>query len=301
MKNIVIAAGYATRLYPLTQNFPKPLLKVGNRTILDRMLDDLDNIQDIDSHIIVSNHKFASIFQEWAKKRMEEGENRKPITIIDDGTSTNDTRLGAVRDLLLAIDTIENAQDSTTNGQSSMVNGQWSTVNGQYSMDNGQRSMVNIQWSTVNGQRSTVNIQWPDDIMVVAADNILDFSFQGFVDYFKQKESSVIMCHHEPELRKLQRTGVIAVDEQMKVLEMQEKPEKPVSNWAVPPFYIYKKEDLPLIRDCMNHGCGFDAPGNLAHYLVDVTTIHAWPMSGSRYDIGSLDSYEEAQRIFADK
>jgi len=251
------------------------------------MLDDLDNIQDIDSHIIVSNHKFASIFQEWEKKRMEEGENRKPITIIDDGTSTNDTRLGAVRDLLLAIDTIENAQDSTPNGQSSMVNGQYSMVNG--------------QWLTVNGQWSMANNKWPDDIMVVAADNILDFSFQGFVDYFKQKDSSVIMCHHEPELRKLQRTGVIAVDEQMKVLEMQEKPEKPVSNWAVPPFYIYKKEDLPLIRDCMNHGCVFDAPGNLAHYLVDVTTIHAWPMPGSRYDIGSLDSYEEAQRIFADK
>lgn len=257
MKNIVIAAGYATRLYPLTQNFPKPLLKIGKRTILDRMLDDLDNIQDIDSHIIVSNHKFAPIFQEWAKKRMEEGERRKPITIIDDGTSTNETRLGAVRDLLLAINTIENTQQTTVNGQSSMV-----------------------------------NHQWPDDIMVVAADNILDFSFQGFVDYFKQKDSSVIMCHHEPELRKLQRTGVIAVDENMKVLEMQEKPEKPVSNWAVPPFYIYKKTDLPLICDCMNHGCGFDAPGNLAHYLVDVTTIHAWPMPGSRYDIGSLDSYE---------
>ena len=265
MKNIVIAAGYATRLYPLTKNFPKPLLKIGKRTILDRMLDDLDNIQDIDSHIIVSNHKFAPIFQEWAKKRMEEGEHRKPITIIDDGTSTNETRLGAVRDLLLAINTIENTQQPM-----------------------------------VNAQRSTVNNKWPDDIMVVAADNILNFSFQGFVDFFKAKNSSVIMCHHEPELRKLQRTGVIAVDENMKVLEMQEKPEKPVSNWAVPPFYIYKKEDLPLIRDCMNHGCGFDAPGNLAHYLVDVTTIHAWQMPGTRYDIGSLDSYEEAQRFFSD-
>ena len=250
MKNIVIAAGYATRLYPLTQNFPKPLLKVGKRTILDRMLDDLDNIDDIDAHIIVSNHKFAPIFQEWAKERMAKNPNRKPISIIDDGTSTNETRLGAVRDLLLAINSSAEPID--------------------------------------------------DDIMVVAADNILYFSFQGFVDYFKQKNSSVIMCHHEPELRKLQRTGVIAVDENMKVLEMQEKPEKPVSNWAVPPFYIYKKEDLPLIRDCMNHGCGFDAPGNLAHYLVDVTTIHAWPMPGSRYDIGSLDSYEEAQRIFAE-
>lgn len=258
MKNIVIAAGYATRLYPLTQNFPKPLLKIGKRTILDRMLDDLDNIQDIDSHIIVSNHKFAPIFQEWAKKRMEEGEHRKLITIIDDGTSTNETRLGAVRDLLLAINTIENTQ------------------------------------------QSMVNNKWPDDIMVVAADNILNFSFQGFVDFFKAKNSSVIMCHHEPELKKLQRTGVIAVDENMKVLEMQEKPEKPVSNWAVPPFYIYNKEDLPLICDCMNHGCGFDAPGNLAHYLVDVTTIHAWQMPGTRYDIGSLDSYEEAQRIFSE-
>ena len=265
MKNIVIAAGYATRLYPLTQNFPKPLLKVGKRTILDRMLDDLDNIDDIDSHIIASNHKFAPIFQEWAKERMAESPERKPIRIIDDGTSTNETRLGAVRDLLLAINSIEKDEQSMANGQC-----------------------------------STVNAQWPDDIMVVAADNILNFSFQGFVDYFKQKESSVIMCHHEPELRKLQRTGVIAVDENMKVLEMQEKPEKPVSNWAVPPFYIYKKTDLPLIRDCMNHGCGFDAPGNLAHYLVDVTTIHAWPMPGSRYDIGSLDSYEEAQRIFAE-
>ena len=265
MKNIVIAAGYATRLYPLTQNFPKPLLKIGKRTILDRMLDDLDIIQDIDSHIIVSNHKFAPIFQEWAKKRMEESPKRKPIRIIDDGTSTNETRLGAVRDLLLAINSIENGEQSMLNGQCSMVNN-----------------------------------QWPDDIMVVAADNILNFSFQGFVDFFKAKNSSVIMCHHEPELRKLQRTGVIAVDENMKVLEMQEKPEKPVSNWAVPPFYIYKKEDLPLILDCMNHGCGFDAPGNLAHYLVDVTTIHAWQMPGTRYDIGSLDSYQEAQVIFAE-
>ena len=107
------------------------------------------------------------------------------------------------------------------------------------------------------------------------------------------------MCYHEPSLQRLQRTGVIAVDDEMKVLEMQEKPQKPVSEWAVPPFYIYKKSDLPLIRDCMSHGCGYDAPGNLAHYLVEVTTIHAWQMPGKRFDIGSLDSYEEAKRIFS--
>ncbi len=242
MKNIIIAAGYATRLYPLTENFPKPLLRIGESTILDRMLADLDNIPDIDEHIIVTNHRFAPIFEEWKTKT----HYSKPITIIDDGTSTNETRLGAVRDLLLALE--------------------------------------------------TQNVD--DDIMVLAADNILDFSMQGFVDYFKEKGTSVIMCHHEPELRKLQRTGVIAVDDAMRVLEMQEKPAQPVSNWAVPPFYIYRKEDLPLIRDCMAHGCGFDAPGNLAHYLVDVTTLHAWPMPGSRFDIGSMDSYLEAQKRF---
>ena len=134
--------------------------------------------------------------------------------------------------------------------------------------------------------------------MVLAADNILNFSLQGFVDFFHQKQSSVIMCYHEPELRRLQRTGVIEANDDMRVLQMQEKPEVPVSNWAVPPFYIYRKEDLPLIRECLQHGCGFDAPGNLAHYLVDVTTIHAWQMQGSRYDIGSLDSYQEAQEIY---
>ena len=245
MKNIVIAAGYATRLYPLTENFPKPLLKIGERSILDRILDDVDGIEDIDEHIIVTNHKFAEIFNNWVSERKQKP-GTKPIRIIDDGTTDNENRLGAVKDLLLAIDEFG------------------------------------------------IN----DDIMVLAADNVLDFSFQGFVNFFKQKNTSVIMCHHEPELYKLQRTGVIAVDEDMKVLEMQEKPEHPVSNWAVPPFYIYKKNDLPLIGDCLNHGCGFDAPGNLAHYLVNATTIHAWIMPGSRYDIGSLDSYKEAQILF---
>jgi glucose-1-phosphate thymidylyltransferase len=99
VKNIVIAAGYATRLGELTKNFPKPLLKIGENTILGRMLDDIDQIPEIDEHIIITNHKFAGIFEEWKK----ELKYQKPITIVDDGTETNDTRLGAVRDLIYAI------------------------------------------------------------------------------------------------------------------------------------------------------------------------------------------------------
>ena len=69
MKNIVIAAGYATRLGELTKNFPKPLLKIGENTILGRMLDDIDGIPEIDEHIIITNHKFAGNFEDWKEER----------------------------------------------------------------------------------------------------------------------------------------------------------------------------------------------------------------------------------------
>lgn len=242
MKNIVIAAGYATRLGELTKNFPKPLLKIGNNTILGRMLVDIDAIPDIDEHIIITNHKFAHIFNEWKDQQSY----TKPITIIDDGTETNDTRLGAVCDLLFAMD----------------------------------------------------KLQIDDDLLVVAADNLLFFSFRDFVDFAKTKGTSCIICHDQPSIDKLQRTGVVVLDENNKVLNMEEKPEQPKSHWAVPPFYIYKKHDLDLIRHSVENGCGKDAPGNLAHYMVEHTVMHAWPMAGTgenlRFDIGSLDTYKEA-------
>ena len=264
MKNIVIAAGYATRLGELTKNFPKPLLKIGENTILGRMLDDIDRIPEIDEHIIITNHKFAHIFEEWVKTttngdiktntdltdKTDNPSNpsnpwskyKKPITVVDDGTETNDTRLGAVCDLLFAMD----------------------------------------------------KLQIDDDLLVVAADNLLFFSFQEFVDFAKAKGTSCIMCHEQPSIEKLQRTGVVELDDNNKVLGMEEKPQVPKSHWAVPPFYIYLKKDLDLVRHSVENGCGKDAPGNLAHYMVEHTTMHAWPMSAGRFDIGSLDTYYEA-------
>ena len=255
MKNIVIAAGYATRLGELTKNFPKPLLKIGEKSILDRMLEDIDQIEEIDEHIIITNHKFAPIFEKW---KNEDGRWNKPITIVDDGTETNETRLGAVCDLLLAI-----------NGGNQIINGQ-----------------------SVNRQ------PLDDDLLVVAADNLLFFSFQEFMDFAKEKGTSCIMCHEQPSVEKLQRTGVVELDENMRVLGMEEKPRVPKSHWAVPPFYIYLKKDLDLVRHAVENGCGKDAPGNLAHYMVEHTTMHAWPMSAGRFDIGSIDTYYEAVKRF---
>ncbi|MBQ4621113.1 MAG: NTP transferase domain-containing protein [Bacteroidaceae bacterium] len=273
MKTIVIAAGYATRLGELTKDFPKPLLKIGDNTILGRMLDDIDRIPDIDEHIIVTNHKFASIFEEWASGQ----HYTKPLTIIDDGTETNETRLGAVCDLLLAIEYIDKVQSSRFKVQSStpQPSEDPSTQNSEFIIHNSGT-----------------------DLLVVAADNLLFFSFQEFVDFAKQKGTSCIMCHEQPSIEKLQRTGVIVMDEHNRVLNMEEKPQQPKSHWAVPPFYIYRKEDLDLVRHSVENGCGKDAPGNLAHYMVEKTMMHAWPMSAGRFDIGSLDTYYEACEKF---
>ena len=91
MKCFVLAAGYATRLYPLTENFPKPLLPVAWRTILDRALDGLE--MDV---VVISNHRFLSHFEAWAR-----GKN---VTVLDDGSTDNAHRLGAVRDIEFALE-----------------------------------------------------------------------------------------------------------------------------------------------------------------------------------------------------
>ena len=93
MKCLILAAGYATRLYPLTENFPKPLLDVGGKTILDWLLDDMDTAGLIDEYVVISNHKYAHHFENWAATK------QMKITVVDDGTDTNETRLGAVRDI----------------------------------------------------------------------------------------------------------------------------------------------------------------------------------------------------------
>ena len=69
MKCLILAAGYATRLYPLTENFPKPLLQVGEKTILDWLVDDIAATGRVDGIAVISNHKFAAHFAQWAKSK----------------------------------------------------------------------------------------------------------------------------------------------------------------------------------------------------------------------------------------
>ena len=233
MTCIVLAAGYATRMYPLTLNFPKPLLEVGGKKIIDWLLDDME-ASGVDRTVVVSNHKFFDQFTDWAK-------GRDNVTVIDDGSTDNDHRLGAVKDIEFAIET------------------------------------------------ACID----DDLIVLAGDNVLDFSFKGFIDYGKAKGTTCIMRHEQKDVAKLRKTGVITIDDDDLVTSMEEKPENPRSCWAVPPFYYYTKEDAALIKEGINDGCGTDAPGSFISWLVKRRSVHAYLMPGHRYDVGSIEGYEK--------
>ncbi len=233
MKTIILAAGYATRMYPLTLNFPKPLLSVGEKTIIDYLYYDITSFSD-DKIYCVTNERFYSRFQEWAKEK-------KNVCVLSDGTSTNETRLGALKDILFVLET-EKVRE---------------------------------------------------DIFVLAGDNLVDFSFRDFVLYAQNKNTSAVMRHFESDNEKLKKTGVCTIDNDERIISMEEKPSCPRSNWAVPPFYYYVKEDLPYLYKAVSSGISTDAPGSFVSYLSSVSSVHAFLMKGKRYDVGSIEGYEK--------
>lgn len=238
MKCVILAAGYATRLYPLTENFPKPLLAVGEKNILEWLIDDIGDA--VDEYIVISNHKFAEHFVKWATTRPEK------ITVLDDGTESNETRLGAVRDVQFAVE----------------------------------------------------KLGLDDDLLVIAGDNVLDFSLRGYISYYQEKQTTCIMRYFEPSEEKLHKTGVAEVDDNDLILGMEEKPANPKSHWCTPPFYIYKRSDVPMVKRGIESGCGVDAPGSFIAWLSGQVPVHAYEMPGKRYDIGNLASYEEVQKTY---
>ena len=240
MKCLILAAGYATRLYPLTENFPKPLLDVGGKAILDWLVDDIAKTGLCDGFIIISNHKFAHHFEKWADTKPV------PVKVIDDGTETNETRLGAVRDVELAIREL--------------------------SLD--------------------------EELLVIAGDNLLNFSLRGFIEYARAKGGSAIMRYFEPDRARLLKCGVVTVDGEDRVTKMTEKSQNPETNWCCPPFYYYSPRAAGLVSEAIADGCGVDAPGSFIAWLASRETVYAMEMPGERFDVGNLEGYEKIKREY---
>ena len=226
---------------PFTINIMLAAVLAKGKTIIDWLIDDLESLNVIDEYIIVSNHKFIDSFIKWKDEKQLNN-----ITLLDDGSISNEERCGAVSDIILAIE------------------------------------KLNIN----------------EDIMVLAGDNVLDFSLKSFIDYFNSKNHSVVMRYYEENTERIKKGSCVMCDSNEKVLEMIEKPVEPTSNWCVPPFYIYSREDVSIIPKALNEDCNKDAPGSLVNWLYDKSDIYAMKMPGKRYDIGTVESYEKVKTIY---
>jgi len=165
---------------------------------------------------------------------------------VDDGTSTNETRLGAVCDIQFAID----------------------------------------------------RLKLNDDLLIIAGDNVLDFSLVQFINYAKEKNTSCTMRYYEADAKRLSKSGVSELGDDDLLLSLEEKPAQPKSNWCTPPFYFYKAEDVRKIKNAIADGCGTDAPGSLVSWMCKHAVLHSMEMPGSRYDIGNLESYQRVQETY---
>lgn len=246
MKVIILAAGYATRLYPLTLTQPKPLLPVAGKPMVDWVLDNLAPIPGIDRVIIVTNAKFAGHFERWAADYRAK-KAKLDFTIVNDGSTDDKNKLGAIGDLNLVLN------------------------------------------------REKVD----DDIIVVAGDNLFSQSLEAFGAFIREHSAPVLAVYDVGNLEEIKKYNAISVDAQGRITYFEEKPKEPKSTRTGIALYYYPRTALPLIRQYIAEGNNPDQPGRLVQWMYPRTPFLTWNVPGLWFDIGSKESLEEANRIFA--
>ncbi|MEA3328264.1 MAG: nucleotidyltransferase family protein [Candidatus Omnitrophota bacterium] len=246
MKALIMAAGYAVRLYPLTKNRPKPLLPVCRKPIVEYILANIEKIKSIDEVLVVTNHKFAGHFTDWSKNLSFQ----KKIRIMNDGTTTNDDKLGAVGDINFVIK----------------------------------------------------NAQINDDLLIIAGDNLFDFSLDGFIEAaFSKKPSPSIGLYDIGDLEAVKKYGMVALSQDKKVVDFQEKPRYPSSTLVAICLYFLPQETLKLVPEYLDEGNNPDAPGYYIDWLCRKKPTYGFVFKGEWYDIGDIASYHRASKKYERK
>jgi glucose-1-phosphate thymidylyltransferase len=248
MKIIILAAGYATRLYPLTLTRPKPLLPVAGKPMIDYVLDNLAPIGGIDRVYIVTNAKFAEQFQKWSED-YHAHKAKLDFTVINDRSTDDTNKLGAIGDLHLVI------------------------------------------------TREKID----DDIIVVAGDNLFSDKLDAFGRFCRDKNAPVVAVYDVGNLEEIKKYNSITLDDTGRITFFEEKPKKPSSTITGIALYYYPKSAVPLIRQYIAEGNNPDQPGRLIQWLYPKMPVYTWTVPGLWYDIGSKESLEEANRVFAAK
>jgi glucose-1-phosphate thymidylyltransferase len=248
MKVIILAAGYATRLYPLTLTQPKPLLAVAGKPMVEYVLDNLSPIGGLDRIYVVTNAKFAEHFQKWADA-YQATKAKLDFTVVNDGSTDDSNKLGAIGDMHLVL-TRENVDD---------------------------------------------------DIVVVAGDNLFSEKLTAFGQYCRERNAPVLAVYDVGDLEQIKKYNSISLDGEGRITFFEEKPKNPASTLTGIALYYYPRATLPLIKQYIAEGNNPDQPGRLIQWLYPRTPVYTWKVPGLWYDIGSKETLEEANRIFAKK
>jgi glucose-1-phosphate thymidylyltransferase len=248
MNALILAAGYATRLYPLTLDKAKPLLEVGGKPIIEWALDNLVSVPELDTVYIVTNNKFATDFQSWANVYQDRHPGTR-IKIINDGSTSDDDKLGAIGDINLVL-TRENLAN--------------------------------------------------DDLIVIAGDNLFEQPLTDFVKVAKNSPATVAV-HDVGDLGAMRKYGAVSIDENGAITHFEEKPEKPKSTLASVALYYYSREILPLFTTYLAAGNNPDQPGRFLQWLYPRKPVKTFQIKRRWLDIGSKETLENADKIFAKK
>ncbi|MGA9779716.1 MAG: nucleotidyltransferase family protein [Limisphaerales bacterium] len=246
MKVIILAAGYATRLYPLTLNQPKPLLSVAGKPMIEHVLDNLSPIGGIDRIYIVTNAKFAGHFQKWSEQHPAAKSNLE-FTVVNDGTTSEANKLGAIGDIHYVL------------------------------------------------QTQNVN----DDLIVVAGDNLFSEKLGDFGKFCREKNAPALALYDVGNLEEIKKYSSISVAADGQIIAFEEKPQHPTSTMAGIALYYYPKATIPLIKQYVSEDNNHDQPGRLVQWLYLRTPVYTWRVPGLWFDIGSKETLEQANQIFA--
>jgi glucose-1-phosphate thymidylyltransferase len=243
MKALVLAAGYATRLHPLTHETAKPLLELAGRPIIDYLCDRIDEVDAVNELHVVSNARFAADFERWAEAR----QGRLSPLVHDDGSRCNEERLGAIADIRFAV------------------------------------------------ERAGLE---DDDMLVVAGDNLFDFSLSAMVEFWRSRaNASCVAVQHCPDVERISSYGVVELSPQGRVMEFVEKPERPASDLIATAAYIYARGHTALIDRYLTEGNSPDQPGNFLAWLCMREPVFGFVFEESWLDIGSHDQLREADEL----
>src|SRR5688572_25734460 len=246
MKILILAAGYATRLYPLTLTRPKPLLDVAGKPMIEHVLDNIAPIPDIDRVYVVTNAKFADQFQKWAD-HYRATKSKLNFTIINDGSTDDTNKLGAIGDLHLVL----------------------------------------------------TREKMDDDLIVVAGDNLFSESLEEFGKFCREKNAPVLAVYDVGNLEEIKKYNSITIDGDGRITFFEEKPKEPKSTITGIALYYYPKSSLELIKQYIAEGNNPDQPGLLIQWLYPRTPVYVWRVPGIWFDIGSKETLEEANLVFA--